>query len=362
MKTFEEWINEANKVFTNKYDYLKIFKKDNKYYFFEINCKIHGIFEKKIQNHIKKQQGCPLCSKPSKITEHQFINKANIVHNNKYDYSQIEFKNTNSKIKIICKEHGIFEQLPSNHTSGQGCPTCSNRIKITNEIFIIKANKIHNNKYDYSYINYVNNHIEIKILCKEHGFFYQMPQNHLKGNQCYKCSNIVKTTEDFINKAIIIHKNIYDYSKTNYISTREKVIILCKTHGDFLQSPNDHLSGCGCNKCGVCNYSNICIEWLENIMKNENIFIQHAKNNKEKEVVINTRKIKFDGFCKETNTVYEFYGDFWHGNPKKYNSDDLHPIIKKTFGELYEETINRENIIKENGYNLISVWESEIIK
>ena len=131
----------------------------------------------------------------------------------KYDYSEVEYKNGYTKIKIICKEHGIFEQLPTNHLQGQKCPICSNRFKFTNEIFIKKAQQIHGNKYDYSEINYINSHTEIKILCREHGYFNQMPLNHLKGNQCYKCSGIVKTNDDFIYKANKIHNNLYDYSK-----------------------------------------------------------------------------------------------------------------------------------------------------
>ena len=362
MKTFEEWIIEANKVFDGQYEYVKIFKKEEKYYFFEINCKKHGIFEKKIQNHIKKKQGCPLCSKPSKMTNEIFICKSNFVHNKKYDYSKINFINTQTKLQIICREHGIFEQLPSNHIAGQGCPVCVNKIKVTNEMFIEKAIKIHGNKYDYTNINYVNSQTNINILCKEHGFFLQNPQNHLKGNQCYKCSDIVRTTEDFIEKANRIHKNLYDYSKTNYISAKKNIIIICKTHGEFFQIPNIHLSGCGCNKCSVSNYSKMCVVWLEYIMKNENIFIQHACNIGEKTVMINSKKYKFDGYCEKTNTVYEFYGDFWHGNPNKYNQNDIHPINKKSFGELYNETINRENMIKENGYTFISIWESETNK
>lgn len=361
MKTFEEWVKIANETFNNKYKYIKIFKKGKKH-FFEINCDTHGIFEKNIQNHILKQQGCSLCSKPSKLTKDLFVDKAIKVHGDKYDYSNVEYKNGYTKIKIICKEHGIFNQLPTNHLQGQKCPICSNRFKFTNEIFIEKANKIHGNKYDYSEINYINNHTEIKILCKEHGYFNQMPLNHLKGNQCYKCSNIVKTTEDFISKANTIHKNIYIYDKTNYKSAREKITITCKIHGDFLQSPNDHLNGCGCQRCSIGNYSRICIEWLNSIMKNENIFIQHAENIGEKEIIINNKKLKFDGYCEKTNTVYEMYGDIWHGSPKLYKSTDINPINKKTYGELYNDTIKREEIIKNQGYNLFIIWESEYYK
>ena len=68
---------------------------------------------------------------------------------------------------------------------------------------------------------------------------------------------------------------------------------------------------------------------------------------------------KVDGFCKETNTVYEFHGDYWHGNPKKYKPEDINQINYKTFGELYQKTVERDNKIRELGYNLVTIWEQE---
>jgi len=126
------------------------------------------------------------------------------------------------------------------------------------------------------------------------------------------------------------------------LGTREQIKIICKIHGIFSQSPNDHLSGNGCQKCAIGCFSKISIKWLDGIAKTENIFIQHAGNIGEKKIKINDRIFKFDEFCETSNTVYKFYGDFWHGNLSKYNQNDIHPIIKKPFGDLYNETIQRE--------------------
>lgn len=98
------------------------------------------------------------------------------------------------------------------------------------------------------------------------------------------------------------------------------------------------------------------IQWLEAIMKEQNIFIQHARNIGEYKIP-NT-KITVDGFCPKTNTVYEFYGDLYHGNPQKYQSNNK-TFFYKTAGELYQRTIERENMIKEMGYNLIVIWEKD---
>jgi G:T-mismatch repair DNA endonuclease (very short patch repair protein) len=161
-------------------------------------------------------------------------------------------------------------------------------------------------------------------------------------------------TAEFIEKAIKIHGNMYNYTKVIYTKAIENVIIICKNHGDFEISPNSHLNGNGCSKC-YSKYSKKQIQWLECISKIKGIQIQHAMN--ENEYTIPTTNFKADGFCKETNTIYEFHGDFWHGNPKLYNSQDMNAVNKKTFGELYQQTIARETQLKELGYNLVVLWE-----
>jgi hypothetical protein len=362
MKTFEEWVNISNEIHNSKYTYKQMFKKNNANYLV-INCEKHGDFEKKISNHTTKKQGCPSCSycKSSKIlsnTKECFIEKAIQIHGDKYDYSLVEYNGSQNNVKIICKTHGIFEQTPSNHYK-QNCPKCSKISKYTLETFIEKANKIHNLKYEYLNITFIDCNTPVQILCKEHGYFLQKPRDHINGNGCYKCCGKIKNTTDFIEKASMRHNNLYDYSKSLYKNAKDKISITCKVHGDFLQSPNDHLNGCGCQKCGLGNFSKKSIEWLNNIMFKEKIFIQHAENNGEKIIEINNKKYKCDGYCEETNTIYEFYGDIWHGNPDKFSRDGINPLNKKTFGELYDDTITRENILKERGYKLITIWESE---
>lgn len=360
MKTIEQIRKDAEKIYNNLYEYIDIDRSEAKSKII-IKCKEHGIFKKHYYDHLVRNQGCPNCTKPAKLSTDIFIKKAKIIHNDIYDYSEVAYKNMNTKVCITCINHGIFLQLPGNHLSGQKCPKCCKNFKYTTETFIKKANEIYSNLYDYSITEYHNINTKIKIKCNTHGIFEQIPQYHLSGYGCQKCSNIVRNTDDFIVKSNIIHKNIYDYSQSNYLGTREQIKIICKIHGIFSQSPNDHLSGNGCQKCAIGCFSKISIKWLDGIAKTENIFIQHAGNIGEKKIKINDRIFKFDGFCETSNTVYEFYGDFWHGNLSKYNQNDIHPIIKKPFGDLYNETIQREKIIISEGYNLITIWESEFI-
>lgn len=198
---------------------------------------------------------------PKKLTNNEFIKKANIKHNNKYDYSKSKYINTKSKICIICPIHGEFYQTPHTHLQGHGCPQCAREKNIikrsySNNIFIKKANIKHNFKYAYPKTIYINSYSPIIITCPIHGDFEQLPYHHLQGCGCPKCAreNAVKKTssnnQNFIIKAQKIHKNkTYIYEKTNYINNHTPVIITCPIHGDFEQLPCAHLQGKGCPKC-----------------------------------------------------------------------------------------------------------------
>ncbi len=142
-------------------------------------------------------------------------------------------------------------------------------------------------------------------------------------------------------------------------NTKTNITIICNKHGEFKQTPINHLMGSSCPKCSRGNYSLIAIKWLDLLSEQNNIFIQHAEN--EGEYTIPITAFRVDGFCKEITTAYEFYGDAFHGNPKIFNSNDnCHPFNKNVTAEqLYENTIEREQKIKSLGFNLITIWECD---
>jgi len=292
-----------------------------------------------------------------KHTNLTFIKKANIIHNNKYNYSKINYINNRTKIIINCKIHGDFNQSPDNHLRKKGCPTCgsiktkTSQRKNTNN-FIKESKLIHNNKYSYNKTNYINSLSSIIIICPTHGKFKQLPNNHLQGKGCSQCGGSnKKTLKEFINQANSIHNNKYNYSKSKYINSNTKTIIICKIHGKFHQTPAAHINQSqGCFKC--CNWaSQLESNWLDSI----NILPE----NRHKRIKIKNKLFIADGFNPNTNTIYEFYGDYWHGNPKVYKPNIINKTRNCTFGELYKNTINRELILKEAGYNLIIIWESD---
>jgi hypothetical protein len=189
-----------------------------------------------------------------------FIEKAILKHGNKYDYSSVEYIGSAKKICIICAVHGGFYQTPSNHLAGKECLKCSyekrgENLTSSNQKFITKAQKKHGDKYEYSKLKYVNATIKVCIICPKHGDFYQLPSKHLYGNTCPKCSdeirnfNNIKTNITFIEESKIKHNNIYCYDKVKYINAKTNISIICKNHGEFLCTPNNHLRGKGCPKC-----------------------------------------------------------------------------------------------------------------
>jgi ribosomal protein L36 len=241
----EYFIEKAKEIHRDKYDYSKA-----EYVNFKtpviIICPEHGEFKQRPGNHFRGSN-CPKCAR-NKTTQ-EFIEQSNKIHNNKYDYSKTKYVDSRIEVIIICPEHGEFKQKPRNHLPGHGCPKCAGKNQTTKE-FIKKAKKIHGNRYDYSKTEYINISTKVVIICKKHGEFEQLPPIHLEGYGCSKCSGRYMDTEYFIEKAKKIHKDKYDYSKTKYIKATSKLIITCKKHGDFKQRPGSHLEGRGCSKCG----------------------------------------------------------------------------------------------------------------
>ncbi len=129
-----------------------------------------------------------------RLTTEEFISSARRVHGNKYDYALVEYSGTFTRVKIICREHGEFEQKPNVHLRGHGCRTCGglaapNARRLNTEQFIVKAKRVHGGKYDYSLVSYERHELPVKIVCPAHGEFEQMPRGHLSGNGCRKCAD-----------------------------------------------------------------------------------------------------------------------------------------------------------------------------
>ena len=193
----DEFIRKSVNVHGDKYEYTKVEYKSSKVNV-TITCKNHGDFDQTPNSHTRGH-GCSNCglkiiSEKGRRNNDMFIEKAIKSHGNKYDYNKVDYKLSKSKVTIICSRHGEFTQIARDHENGSGCPKCANeevsKKLLSNTVdFIKKANVIHNNKYDYSLVNYVNNRENVAIICKEHGEFKQIPNSHLSGQGCPLCKN-----------------------------------------------------------------------------------------------------------------------------------------------------------------------------
>ena len=299
--TKKTFIEEAIKIHGNKYDYSKVDYKNNKTKVC-ISCKEHGEFWIRPDHHLQGQ-GCPKCGGTKKLTTKEFEEKSNLIHKFKYDYSKVEYKNNETKVCIICPIHGEFWQTPHAHLGGQGCQCCNGNIKLSVLEFIKKATEIHNNKYDYSKVKYVDYDTKVCIICPIHGEFWQTPHAHLGGQGCPKCSKNYKLdNETFIENAKKIHGDKYDYSKVEYLNSEIKVCIICSKHGEFWQTPHNHLNGQGCPYCNASKLE----EKVKKLLEENNIEFIRGKTF---EWLKNNRHLYLDFYLPKYNIAIECHGE-----------------------------------------------------
>ena len=302
---------------------------------------------------------------PQKLTQEEFIERSITVHGNKYDYSIVDYKNTITKVSVICPQHGVFQIRPSDHIHNKvGCPICSGTKKSDTKEFIEKAEKIYGNKYDYSKVEYKNNKTKVYIIChekdefgKEHGGFWQRPNDHLSGYECKKCKNkAIPTTDEWVLRAKKKHGNKYNYSKVNYVNANTKVCVICTEHGEFWQTPNNHLNGNGCPLCNSNNKS-----------KMESGIAEMLDNN----LIKYTRQKTFKWLKYKKNLFLDFYipykkiaievqGEQHFTSIKKFGGDEDF-LIRKKRDEIKKQLCEEHDIklfyITKRNYNL-----DEIVK
>ena len=260
-----------------------------------------------------------------KKTKEEFVNDSNIIHNYKYGYEKSIYINALTPLIITCLIHGDFKQTPNKHLIGQGCPYCGKNSKLNTSIFIERSNRIHNYEYDYSLSHFINSKTKIKITCRKHGVFYQLPYNHMNGQGCYKCGVDKIDLNKFVSFSNNVHRNIYDYSliEEDIKNSKQKVKIICKLHGIFEQRVISHMNGQGCRKCfnitqrinisnkilrgewNIPNFNPKACQILNNISFDKGTQIQHAMNGGEYHI----KELGYwvDGYDKENNIVYEYY-------------------------------------------------------
>jgi Zn finger protein HypA/HybF involved in hydrogenase expression len=196
----------------------------------------------------------------SKISKEQLLADFKSAHGTRYLYTDVDYVNSHTKVKILCKKHGAFYQTPCNHKNGLGCPKCGHERTADSKRkdtarFIKAAQAVHGNIYEYACTKYAGNHKPIKIACPQHGVFEQLASAHLRGKGCFKCGVDARSDarrlarSEFIHRARAAHGRKYSYTRSNYTGMLEKLIVTCRIHGDFKQVASAHVLGSGCPKC-----------------------------------------------------------------------------------------------------------------
>jgi hypothetical protein len=283
-------------------------------------------------------------------------------HGKFYDYSKIDLDNKiDGKIIIICPAHGEFLQNHYDHISA-GCPECAKIRKKEKSSKILVKNLEHlkelvDNNFDLSLAQYKNSSSSLLVKCLKHDrYFKNSTYNLVRGAGCSECKKekIRKIrslgTDEFIERAINLHGNRYDYSLVHYKTLIDTIDIICKIHGKFKQKPREHLKGSQCQLCSSTSISAISQVWLDSL----GLDLIH-----EHPIKYDKGYYTVDGYDPKTNTVYEFHGDYWHGNPKIFNGEAINVSVDKQFKVLYNNTILKEQHLKNLGYNLVTIWEND---
>lgn len=238
-----------------------------------------------------------------KLNNQIFIEKSNKIHNFLYNYDRTFYKNNDSMVIISCKRHGYFEQLARNHLKGHGCFKCKNNFLTDIEFKELSIN-IHGNKYLYDLSVFNGYNKNIKIICKTHGVFEQLAKSHLNGNGCFKCSHDIKSKEIILERLNFIHDNKYLYDDFDYNKKMSDIFlnITCKIHGKFKQRLNNHFHQR--NGCPFCKKSKG-EEEITRILKKYNIIFEREK---KFEKCKNIRKLSFDFYLPIKNVCIEFDG------------------------------------------------------
>jgi hypothetical protein len=240
--TTEEAIEKFRGVHGDRYNYSNIEYVNNSTNV-TIVCHEHGPFQQSPASHLRGN-GCSSCSGKRQGTTKDFLHKVKEIYGDEYDLSHVDYHNANTKVNVICKVHGEFKQLPNNLLKGYACPLCTERRKENVKNFLSRSKEIHGSTYDYSNVVYVNSHTKVQINCKIHGPFFQQPRIHESGAGCQKCERFTtsKIAQNWLKSLNIPHLRTFDSPLGEFIIPKtkwkvdgydEKTNTIYEFHGDY---------------------------------------------------------------------------------------------------------------------------------
>ena len=367
-KTLEDILEKANRVHNNFYSYDKITEYkgcDCKYI---ITCPIHGDFTQTFYYHINKKQGCPLCgierAKKKRALDIDEV-KRRITECGYEITDDFKYVNNNTPIEIICKKHGNFKIRPNLLFKGDRCKKCSIEKRssnnfLTNDEFIKRITELYGDKLDLSKTFYKGSDKKICVICRKHGEYYTTPNCLYKGISCNMCRNEkiaslkLKTQEEFLNESKKLYGDNFLMDKAIYTGEDNKIIIGCKKHGYFEQTPRCHLRG---NGCPICNTK---VSSLENKIKR---FLSEKGIKFLQQKQVPNSLLKLDFYLPEYNCAIECQGgqhfkmvDYFGGNEGFTKTKERDNRKKKLCEEIgiklfYYSNVNYDNFLGEKVYH-----------
>lgn len=357
--TKELFVIKANNVHHNNYDYSK-FEYISTSTAGVIICKKHGEFLQKPEAHLQGR-GCFFCKRKQVKDSEMFVKELKEKFGDRYDYLNVIYKGVRIPVELRCKKHGSFWNIPNailNMRKEICCPHCIQEEKIKKmhlrgqKNFIQRVIKIVGCvEKDIIFIS----NKRLKIKCPTHGWFIKRKDNLFQGFGCIQCAKEKarkKAEIAFLEKAKHIHLNKYDYSLVKYVSSNTKVVIICKKHGSFNQTPDGHINlKQGCPKCRLSKGEIQIDNFLSDL--NINFIRQHSFSDCKYK-----RSLKFDFYLPDFNMCIEFDGQ-QHFNPwYQFGIENGNKVFVQT--KKYD--LIKTNYCAEKGIRLVRIKYDENIQ
>lgn len=394
MTTLADRLLQARRIHGDRYQYPDLIPENEGKFTFDtkmrIECSIHGTFHQNLRNHLVGKQNCPQCGKdarkisirkahddlksgkrlkadrrlkasPERLValKEAFLQRARDKYGSHYTYDHLDYQGVHVEATITCPIHGNFSKTPNRFLQGAGCPKCSvqERVKPLQE-FIEQAQRKHNSFYSYDKSVYTTTHAKVTITCPLHGDFEQAPSGHLRGTGCSKCSaeraskNNAQTVEQFVAKAKQLHENLYDYNRVLYKNIKTPVEIVCKKHGPFKQTPDNHTNALsGCPNCAT-----IVSKGHQQVID----FLVYLGFEEQKDFLVNDRKT-----LRNPNTENYLELDIYL--PQKKFAIEYEGLYNHSYGNLEttkqrQKHYHKQSLCAELGITLFQVYDQEWLR
>lgn len=372
-KTTEEFKIDLKKAHGDKISFEGEYKGQSEKGSFK--CKLHGNFEA-LPKQVLRGHGCGECAKQHLSLslgygKEGFVKRAREVHGDRYSYTESIYKNNNSRVDILCKEHGEFSQVAYSHLQGRGCPKCSietKKIKLSKnkKDFIKDIEKVHGDIYGYDTLKYKNNKTKVELTCPVHGPTLIHPSALLRGACCPKCSYKERgergriKPKDYFNLVKGVHNNKYSYDENSYTLMVNRIKVFCSIHGEFNPLASMHFyQATGCPKCANESSTSKGEQEVLSFLSNREDFVINSDrtilDNKELDIVIPGKKV-----------AIEYNGLYWHSDKvvhKDYHSQKTLEAGSKGYQLIHifeDEWENKPEIVKSRLLNILGKTTNKI--